>query len=324
MSGKKLLIVIPCYNEEEALPSTLKRMETLMNKMLGEKLIDKNSRVMFVDDGSADNTWQILKKGVGKTPFFEALRLSRNFGHQSAILAGMFDNEADIYVTIDADLQDDPDCIVEMLQKIKAGADIVYGVRRERPSDTWFKRVSAQAFYRLLLMLGVKIVYNHADFRMMTRRAVEQLKRFPERNLFLRAVVPLVGFKSDSVYYSRTPRTAGTTKYPLKKMLAFAWNGVSSFSIVPLRLVTLLGFLISLLGAAFIIRILFTWNARGTVAGWSSTITLITCFSGVQLLSLGVIGEYIAKIFVEVKRRPLYIVDEKIKHLPGKKKEAGK
>ena len=229
MSGKKLLIVIPCYNEEEALPSTLKRMETLMNKMLGEKLIDKNSRVMFVDDGSADNTWQILKKGVGKTPFFEALRLSRNFGHQSAILAGMFDNEADIYVTIDADLQDDPDCIVEMLQKIKAGADIVYGVRRERSSDTWFKRVSAQAFYRLLLMLGVKIVYNHADFRMMTRRAVEQLKRFPERNLFLRAVVPLVGFKSDSVYYSRTPRTAGTTKYPLKKMLAFAWNGVSSF-----------------------------------------------------------------------------------------------
>lgn len=211
MSGKKLLIVIPCYNEEEALPSTLKRMETLMNKMLGEKLIDKNSRVMFVDDGSADNTWQILKKGVGKTPFFEALRLSRNFGHQSAILAGMFDNEADIYVTIDADLQDDPDCIVEMLQKIKAGADIVYGVRRERSSDTWFKRVSAQAFYRLLLMLGVKIVYNHADFRMMTRRAVEQLKRFPERNLFLRAVVPLVGFKSDSVYYSRTPRTAGTT-----------------------------------------------------------------------------------------------------------------
>ena len=284
MSGKKLLIVIPCYNEEEALPSTLKRMETLMNKMLGEKLIDKNSRVMFVDDGSADNTWQILKKGVGKTPFFEALRLSRNFGHQSAILAGMFDNEADIYVTIDADLQDDPDCIVEMLQIIKAGADIVYGVRR----------------------------------------AVEQLKRFPERNLFLRAVVPLVGFKSDSVYYSRTPRTAGTTKYPLKKMLAFAWNGVSSFSIVPLRLVTLLGFLISLLGAAFIIRILFNWNARGTVAGWSSTITLITCFSGVQLLSLGVIGEYIAKIFVEVKRRPLYIVDEKIKHLPDKKKEAGK
>lgn len=324
MSENKLLIVIPCYNEEEVLPSTFERMEMLMNKMLGEKLIDKNSRVMFVDDGSADNTWQILKNKVSKAPFFEALRLSRNFGHQSAILAGMYDNDADIYVTIDADLQDDPDCIVEMLQKIKTGVDIVYGVRKERSSDTWFKRVSAQLFYRLLLALGVKIVYNHADFRMMTRRAVEQLKQFPERNLFLRAVVPLVGFKSDSVYYNRTPRTAGTTKYPLKKMLAFAWNGVSSFSIVPLRLVTLLGFLISLLGAAFIIRILFTWNARGTVAGWSSTITLITCFSGVQLLSLGVIGEYIAKIFVEVKRRPLYIVDEKIKHLPGKKKEAGK
>ena len=210
MSGKKLLIVIPCYNEEEALPSTLKRMETLMNKMLGEKLLDKTSRVMFVDDGSADNTWQILKKGVGKTPFFEALRLSRNFGHQSAILAGMFDNEADIYVTIDADLQDDPDCIVEMLQKIKAGADIVYGVRRERSSDTWFKRVSAQAFYRLLLMLGVKIVYNHADFRMMTRRAVEQLKRFPERNLFLRAVVPLDS-QQLLVFAAHTPVGRGST-----------------------------------------------------------------------------------------------------------------
>mgnify|MGYP002464845382 CR=1 FL=1 len=270
MSGKKLLIVIPCYNEEEALPSTLKRMETLMNKMLGEKLIDKNSRVMFVDDGSADNTWQILKKGVGKTPFFEALRLSRNFGHQSAILAGMFDNEADIYVTIDADLQDDPDCIVEMLQKIKAGADIVYGVRRERSSDTWFKRVSAQAFYRLLLMLGVKIVYNHADFRMMTRRAVEQLKRFPERNLFLRAVVPLVGFKSDSVYYSRTPRTAGTTKYPLKKMLAFAIDGITSFSVKPLRLITNAGIVVFLISLVMLLYTLISWIAGHTVTGGST------------------------------------------------------
>ena len=310
MSGKKLLIVIPCYNEEEALPSTLKRMETLMNKMLGEKLIDKNSRVMFVDDGSADNTWQILKKGVGKTPFFEALRLSRNFGHQSAILAGMFDNEADIYVTIDADLQDDPDCIVEMLQKIKAGADIVYGVRRERSSDTWFKRVSAQAFYRLLLMLGVKIVYNHADFRMMTRRAVEQLKRFPERNLFLRAVVPLVGFKSDSVYYSRTPRTAGTTKYPLKKMLAFAIDGITSFSIKPIRLITTLG--VGALCASALMIIWFIIGAvRGnTVSGWATIVISIWLFGGLILLGLGVVGEYIGKIYMEAKGRPRFRVEK--------------
>ena len=265
---------------------------------------------MFVDDGSADNTWQILKKGVGKTPFFEALRLSRNFGHQSAILAGMFDNEADIYVTIDADLQDDPDCIVEMLQKIKAGADIVYGVRRERSSDTWFKRVSAQAFYRLLLMLGVKIVYNHADFRMMTRRAVEQLKRFPERNLFLRAVVPLVGFKSDSVYYSRTPRTAGTTKYPLKKMLAFAIDGITSFSIKPIRLITTLG--VGALCASALMIIWFIIGAvRGnTVSGWATIVISIWLFGGLILLGLGVVGEYIGKIYMEAKGRPRFRVEK--------------
>ena len=310
MSGKKLLIVIPCYNEEEALPSTLKRMETLMNKMLGEKLIDKNSRVMFVDDGSADNTWQILKKGVGKTPFFEALRLSRNFGHQSAILAGMFDNEADIYVTIDADLQDDPDCIVEMLQKIKAGADIVYGVRRERSSDTWFKRVSAQAFYRLLLMLGVKIVYNHADFRMMTRRAVEQLKRFPERNLFLRAVVPLVGFKSDSVYYSRTPRTAGTTKYPLKKMLSFSIDGITSFSSKPIRFILLLGVMLFVLDIVMSVYVFIAYFGHSAIPGWASLMLSIWFIGSLILIGLGVVGEYIGKIFVEVKQRPRYNIKD--------------
>ena len=311
---KKLLIILPCYNEEEVLPTTIKTILNLLNKMIKDKLISPDSRAHFVNDGSLDNTWEILKQACLSNPLLEASSLSRNFGHQSAILAGMYDNDADIYVTIDADLQDNPDCIIEMVQIINSGCDIVYGVRKKRDSDSWFKRVTAQGFYKLLSFLGVKIIYNHADLRMMTKRAVEKLKQFPERNLFLRAVVPLVGFKSKIVYYDRTPRMAGETKYPLKKMLAFAWNGISSFSIVPLRLVTFTGFLISLLGAAFVFKILLNYNAHGTVSGWASTVTLITVFSGVQLVSLGIIGEYIAKIFVEVKRRPLYIIDEKIHH----------
>jgi len=311
---KKLLIVVPCYNEEEVLPSTLKTMSELLSKMISDKMVSPDSRVHFVDDGSADKTWKILTKACKKDKLFEASKLSRNFGHQGAILAGMYDNTADLYCTIDADLQDDPNCIIEMVKKIEHGSEVVYGVRKKRDSDTFFKRFTAQSFYKVMSWLGVKVIYNHADFRMMTQRVVNKLKEFPERNLFLRAVVPLVGFKSDVVYYDRTPRLAGETKYPLKKMLSFAWNGISSFSIVPLRLVTLMGFLISFLGACFVLRIFINYNTHGSVSGWASTVTLITLFSGVQMVSLGIIGEYIAKIFVEVKRRPLYIVDEKVKN----------
>nr|QIM10768.1 putative glycosyltransferase YkoT [uncultured Alphaproteobacteria bacterium] len=311
---KKLLIIVPCYNEEEILPSTITTMSSLLKKMIKDKLAAPNSRVHFVDDGSSDKTWEILGKACARNKLFEASRLSRNFGHQSAILAGMYDNDADVYVTIDADLQDDPNCIIEMMKKIDQGCDIVYGVRNKRNTDSYFKRFTAQGFYKAMSLLGVRIIYNHADFRMMSRRAVNELKQFPERNLFLRAVVPLVGFKSDMVYYDRTARMAGETKYPLKKMLALAWNGISSFSIVPLRLVTFMGFLISLLGAGFVLKILLNYNTHGAVSGWASTVTLITLFSGVQLISLGIIGEYIAKIFVEVKKRPLYIIDEKIKN----------
>ncbi len=309
---KKLLIVIPCYNEEEVLPSTFSTISALLQKMIDQKLISPDSRAHFVNDGSRDKTWEILSAECAKNPLFEASKLSRNFGHQGAILAGMYDNDADLYCTIDADLQDDPNCIIEMVQKIDQGNDIVYGVRKKRDTDTFFKRFTAQAFYKVMSWLGVKVIYNHADFRMMTKRTVEQLKQFPERNLFLRAVVPLVGFKSDMVYYDRTPRLAGETKYPLKKMLAFAWNGISSFSIVPLRLVTLMGFFISFLGACFVIKIFLNYNIHGAISGWASTVTLITIFSGVQMVSLGIIGEYIAKIFVEVKQRPLYIVEEKL------------
>jgi glycosyltransferase involved in cell wall biosynthesis len=243
---------------------------------------------------------------------FCCINLSRNFGHQGAILAGMNELSADLYVTIDADLQDNPECICEMLEKIDEGCDIVYGVRKSRTTDSWFKRTTATCYYRLLKLLGVNIVYNHADFRMMTKRAVETLKQFPERNLFLRAIVPLIGFKYAKVYYDRTKRQAGETKYPLPKMVALAWNGISNFSIIPLRFVTFSGFFVCFLSFIFLCYVVYNWSAKGTIVGWASTVTIITIFSGIQLISLGIIGEYLAKVFIEVKKRPLYIVESKI------------
>lgn len=284
-----------------------------MTSLIKSKTISETSRICFVDDGSRDATWKIISQTCRKDKLFSALKLSRNFGHQSAILAGMYDVSADIYVTIDADLQDDPDCIPQMLDALlNQGCDIVYGVRNSRKSDSFFKRASANLYYRLLKLLGLNIVYNHADFRMMTRRAVETLKQFPERNLFLRAIVPLIGFKSAQVYYERTPRTAGETKYPLKSMVALAWNGISNFSIVPLRLVTFMGFMVCFVSLFFISYVIYRWSQQGTIVGWASTVTIITLFSGLQLLSLGIIGEYLAKVFVEVKQRPLFIVEDKI------------
>lgn len=302
---------MPCYNEEEVLGLTIRKMRSLMKRLIKAKKISPQSKVCFVNDGSTDGSWRIISRTAKKDSLFCGLNLSRNFGHQSAILAGMFDNEADIYVTIDADLQDNPDCIEEMLSHVARGCDIVYGVRKSRDSDTWFKKWSAQLFYRFLKMLGVNVVYNHADFRMMTKRAVEVLKQFPERNLFLRAIVPLLGFESATVYYDRTARPAGETKYPFNKMMALAWNGISNFSIVPLRLVTFLGFFLCFLSIIFIGLVIYRWSVRGTIVGWASTVTIITMFSSVQMISLGIMGEYLAKVFVEVKKRPLFIVKEK-------------
>lgn len=309
---KKLVVIMPCYNEDEILEHTVKTMQKLMCRLIEENKICASSKVCFVNDGSTDNSWTVISDAVKQDSLFTALNLSRNFGHQSAILAGMYDVEADVYVTIDTDLQDDPECIEEMLQKIENGCDVVYGVRKSRDCDTWFKKVSAQLYYRMLKLLGVNIIYNHADFRMMTRRAVETLKRFPEKNLFLRAIVPLLGFDSACVYYDRIPRLAGKTKYPLQKMIALAWNGISNFSIVPLRLVTFTGFFLCFLSMIFLVLVIYRWSVRGTIVGWASTVAIITVFSGVQLVSLGIIGEYLAKVFVEVKRRPLFIVKEKI------------
>ncbi len=309
---KKLAIILPCYNEEEILSQTIKTMSALLAKMIKTGKISKESLLCFVNDGSRDKSWDIIKKACLKNPNISAVNLSKNFGHQGAILAGMYEVSADVYVTIDADLQDNPNCIPEMLKNINSGCDIVYGVRDSRQTDSFFKRTTAVIYYRLLKLLGVNIVYNHADFRMMTRRAVETLKQFPERNLFLRAIIPLLGFKSATVYYDRTARQAGETKYPLSKMMALAWNGVSNFSIIPLRLVTFLGFAICFLSSVFLCYVVYRWSIKGTIVGWASLVTIITIFSGVQLLSLGIIGEYLAKVFVEVKKRPLFIVDEKI------------
>lgn len=309
---QKLVIVMPCYNEEEVLPQTFKVIGSLLKKLIKAKKVSPQSKVCFINDGSKDKTWELIQKAVAKEKIFSGISLSRNFGHQKAIVAGMYDIDADLYVTIDADLQDDCSVIEQMLEKIKEGCEIVYGVRDSRDTDTWFKKYSALAFYKLMKFLGVNIVYNHADFRMMTRRAVNTLKSFPERNLFLRAMMPLVGYKYDKVYYDRKARPAGETKYPLMKMMGFAWSGISSFSIVPLRLVTFMGFFICFLSVCFLCFIIYRWSVRGTIVGWASLVTIITIFSGVQLMSLGIIGEYLAKVFVEVKNRPLYIVDEKI------------
>lgn len=309
---KKLTIILPCYNEEDVLPSTIKIMKALLKGLIKRKKISSESQICFVNDGSKDNTLNIIKDICDKDSLFCGINLSRNFGHQGAILAGMKEINSDIYVTIDADLQDNPECISEMLDKINEGYDIVYGVRNKRHADSWFKRTSALLYYRLLKLLGVNIVYNHADFRMMTKRAVETLKQFPERNLFLRAIVPLIGFKYTKVYYDRTARTAGETKYPLYKMMALAWNGISNFSIIPLRFVTFIGFLICFLSFIFVGYVIYNWSAKGTIVGWASLVTIITIFSGVQMISLGIIGEYLAKVFIEVKKRPHYIIESKI------------
>ena len=294
------------------MPQTVKTMTKLLESLIRDKKISPSSCLCFVNDGSKDKTLELIKKASAKDPHICGINLSRNFGHQGAILAGMNEDAADVYVTIDADLQDNPACIEEMLQKVEEGCDVVYGVRDSRATDSWFKRTTAVCYYKLLSLLDVNIVYNHADFRMMTKRAVEMLKQFPERNLFLRAIVPLIGFKSAKVYYDRTARQAGETKYPLPKMIALAWNGISNFSIIPLRFVTFIGFFICFLSIIFLGYVVYRWSIRGTIVGWASLIAAITVFSGVQMVSLGIIGEYLAKVFVEVKKRPLYIVESKI------------
>lgn len=307
-----LYLVIPCYNEASVLPLTLPLFTAKLTALTASKKIAPASRVLLVDDGSRDATWDIIAKAAAENPLVEGLRLSRNRGHQNALLAGLMEARrwADATVSMDCDGQDDPDAIDAMLAEYVAGCEIVYGVRQDRRSDTAFKRGSAQVFYRLMNAMGAESVYNHADYRLMSRRALDGLAEFPEVNLYLRGLVPLVGYRSSSVYYTRTPRVAGETHYSLAKMLRLAMDGISSLSVRPLKLITGLGLGVSAVSLVMILWSVIRFFMGKTVTGWSSLMCVILFLGGVQLLCVGVLGEYIGKIYAEVKHRPRYIVSE--------------
>ena len=309
--ANRLMVVIPCYNEEEVLPETSKRLIEKMHSLMEKGLITEDSKVLLVNDGSKDRTWEMITQLHKENPLFEGVKLSRNRGHQNALLAGLMTarNRCDISISMDADLQDDMDAMDRFIEKYNEGCEIVYGVRNKRETDTWFKRETALFFYRLMKGLGVDITYNHADYRLMSNRALNALAEFSEVNLFLRGLAPLVGFQSDVVYYDRSERFAGESKYPLKKMLAFAIDGITSFSVKPLRLITSVGFVIFVVSLFMLLYALIAWISGKTVAGWTSMLGSIWLIGGIQLLSLGVIGEYIGKIYNETKRRPRFIID---------------
>ena len=311
MTVPVLAIVVPCFNEEEVLPETSRRLAALVQRMIDDCSIDPASRVWFVDDGSRDRTWSLIEAATAQPELLVCgLKLSRNRGHQIALLAGLMTAKGDVLVSIDADLQDELDVIPKMLAEFRSGKDIVYGVRSSRESDTFFKRATAHGYYKLLDRLGVEIVNNHADYRLMSRRAIEALRAFPESNVFLRGIIPQLGFPSTKVEYVRHERFAGESKYPLRKMLALAWQGVASFSAVPLRAITVLGIAVSMLSLGMGIWALWVrLFSNEAIPGWASIVIPLFLISGVQLLSLGIIGEYLAKVFIETKRRPLYFVD---------------
>lgn len=312
---EKLYIIVPCYNEEEVLPETARQLDEKLTRLVEDGQIAQESRVVFVDDGSKDRTWEIISSLHAQNARFGGVKLSRNEGHQNALLAGLLttQDEADWFITMDADLQDDIDAIDRFLEKAREGCEVVYGVRSSRESDTFFKRESALTFYRVMKAMGVDLVYNHADYRLMSRRAVQALGQFREVNLFLRGIVPLVGFKSATVAYERHERFAGESKYPLRKMLAFALEGVTSFSIKPIRCITILGLVIFLVSIVILIYSLAVHLFGRTTVGWTSTVTSIWAIGGLQILSIGVIGEYIGKIYLESKARPKYFVETYLK-----------
>ena len=306
-----LYMVIPCYNEEAVLHETASRMKAKYTALTERGMISPESRIVFVNDGSKDSTWQIIEELHRSEPgFFSGINLSRNSGHQNAVLAGLMTVKdiCDMAITMDADLQDDINAIDAMVEKYNEGCQVVYGVRSARKTDTFFKRFTAESFYRFMKSMGADIVYNHADFRLMSRRVLQELDGFREVNLFLRGIVPLIGFKSANVYYERSERFAGESKYPLKKMLAFAVNGITSFSTKPLKLITAIGFIMSLISAAAIVWAFVVKILGHSELGWSSTMCSIWLIGGIQILALGIIGEYIGKIYAEVKQRPRYIV----------------
>lgn len=308
-----LAIVVPCYNEQDILPVISQALMDILTQLKSSESIAENSKVYFVDDGSADQTWPMLKALAQTHACITALKLSKNRGHQKALYAGLCETTEDITVSIDADLQDGPENIIAMVETHKKGADIVFGVRSARTTDTAFKRVTAQGYYKLMLKLGVDLVYNHADFRLMSRRALEAFKQYPEVNLFLRGIAKELGYKTDVVEYERQERQAGESKYPLKKMLSFAWDGITSFSTVPLRAITVLGFSSGCLSVLTLIWVLFIrLLSDQAVPGWASILLPLLFIGSVQLLCLGVLGEYLAKIYAEVKRRPRYHIEKRV------------
>lgn len=307
-----LYIVVPCYNEEAVLPETTSRLSALLDALVSEGKVSSESRILYVDDGSQDRTWGLIEEYRKNRPYVRGLKLAGNAGHQNALMAGLDTvwRYADAVVSIDADLQDDPLVIPDMLAKFHEGCDVVYGVRRERKTDSFFKRTTAQAFYRLMQALGVRSVYNHADYRLMSRRAVEQLCQYGERNLFLRGIVPLIGYRAACVYYDRAERFAGESKYPLGKMLNFAVDGITSFSVKPVRLVLGLGLLFILVSLGILGYVAHAYYHHHVVPGWSSLILSLWFIGGCILIGLGVVGEYIGKIYIEVKGRPRYHIEE--------------
>lgn len=308
-----LYIVIPCYNEEKVLPVTSGMFAEKLKSLISADIISDDSRIMFVNDGSRDGTWDIITELSKKEKYFTGISLSRNRGHQNALLAGLFEAEplCDITVSIDCDGQDDINAIESMVREYLDGAEIVYGVRSSRETDTFFKRTSAQCFYRFMNRMGANVVYNHADYRLLSAKVIKELENFKEVNIFLRGMIPLVGFKSTCVYYERRERLAGESHYPLKKMISLALDGITSLSTKPIRIITVFGFIIALLSLIGIIWSVITFALGKTVAGWASLVTIIFFFSGIQLLSLGVIGEYIGKIYLETKARPRFIIEKR-------------
>ncbi len=309
---KTVYFVVPCYNEQEVLNETAKRLNEKMESLISQGKINEDSRIVFVDDGSRDTTYAIMQQLHSENKRLCAVKLSRNQGHQNALLAGLMTvkDKCDAAISLDADLQDDINAIDEMVDRFNEGYDVVYGVRSSRKKDTFFKRTTAQAFYKLMLFFGVEMVYNHADYRLMSARALKALENFGEVNLFLRGIVPLVGFKSTTVAYERGERFAGESKYPLKKMLHFAVDGITSFSVKPIRMVLALGIVILFISVIVLLYSLIRWILGQTVAGWTTIVASIWALGSIQLLALGIVGEYIGKIYKEVKARPRFIIEE--------------
>ena len=307
-----LYLVVPCYNEQEVLPETSKRLKEKMESLMERNLISRDSRIMFVNDGSKDRTWSMIEELHEQDPIFAGVKLSRNRGHQNALLGGLMTAKeyADMTISLDADLQDDIDVIDQMVEKYYDGCEIVYGVRSARTTDTFFKRFTAESFYHMISMMGGEIVFNHADYRLMSKRALEEMAKYKEVNLFLRGIVPMIGFKTDVVTYERHERMAGESKYPLKKMLALAIDGITSLSTKPIRFIVFLGLLIFLCSIGMLIYSLVQHFLGHTSIGWTSLIVSIWAIGGLQLLAIGVIGEYIGKIYLETKARPRYIIEK--------------